>query len=252
MRHRLEERGHRVAFAAKTLADLKFDVNRVARLVTKTGGDAWVIRAGPRPVLEWFAAQPVPAFAMFGRQHGVPMASLATLKSPAVAQALRRLVALGHRRIVMLAREERRKPTPGLLERRFLEELERLGICTGAYNLPDWENNQRGFHQCLDSLFRHTPPSALFISEPAIFFAMQQYLAGKRLAVPRDVSLIVLDDHPAFEWFEPEVSHIRNDTRRWVPRVVRWAENVAHGREDQRETLIRAKFVEGGMIGPVA
>ena len=252
LRHRFEERGHQVSCVAKTLVNLKFDVNRVARLVEKTGGDAWVIRAGSRSVLEWFAAQPVPAFAMFGRQTKLPMASLAILKSPAVAQALQRLVDLGHRRIVMLAREERRKPTPGLFERRFLEELERLGIEVGPYNLPDWRNDPRSFHRCLDSLFRHTPPSALLLSEPSLFFATQQYLAGKGLAAPRHVSLISLDDHPAFEWFEPEVSHIHTDTRRFVPRVVRWAENVANGKEDRRETLIRAELVEGGTIGPVA
>lgn len=58
-------------------------------------------------------------------------------------------------------------------------------------------------------------------------------------------------DHPAYEWFDPEVSHIRTDTRRWVPRVVQWADNVANGKEDRRETLIRAEFMEGGTIGPV-
>ena len=250
LRGRLEERGHQVAFVGKTLADLKFDVNRVARLVSKTEGDAWVIRAGPRAVLEWFAAQPIPAFAMFGRQTKLPMASLATLKSPAVAKALRRLVDLGHRRIVLLVREERRKPTPGLFERRYLEELERLGIEVGPYNLPDWENDRLSFHRCLDSLFRHTPPSALLVSESALFFATLQHLTNMGLAVPRNVSLISLDDHSAFEWFEPEVSRIRTDTRRWVPRIVKWAENVANGREDRRETLIRGEFVEGGTIGP--
>jgi len=250
LRHRLEQRGHHVEIAAKTLLDLDFDVKRVSRLVEKTGGDAWVIRAGSRSVLEWFAEQPVPAFAMFGRQSSLPIASLATLKSPAVAEALGRLVALGHRRIVMMVREERRKPTPGLLERRFLEELERLGIETGSYNLPDWEDDSRGLHRCLDSLFRHTPPSALLLSEPSLFFATQQYLAGKGLAAPRDVSMITLDDHPAFEWFEPKVSRLRTDSRRFVPRVLRWAENVANGRIDRRETLIRSEFVEGGTIGP--
>jgi DNA-binding LacI/PurR family transcriptional regulator len=252
LRLRLEERGHHVLVVAKTLADLKFDVNRVAQLVNKTGGDAWVIRAGPRPVLEWFAAQALPAFAMFGRQTKLSMASVATLKSPQVAVALRRLVDLGNRRIVLLAREERRKPTPGLFERRFLQELERLGIEVGPYNLPDWENDRRSFHRCLDSLFRHTPPSALLISESALFFSTQQYLSSEGLAAPRDVSLISLDHHPAFDWFEPEVSRILTDTRRFVPRIVNWAENVANGREDRRETLIRAKFVEGGTIGPAA
>ncbi len=250
LQRRLAERGHRVELAEKTLTQLRFDVNRVARLVEKTGGDAWVVRAGPRSVLEWFAERPMPAFAMFGRQTNLPMASLATLKSPAVAEALQRLVGLGHTRIVMLVREDRRKPTPGLFERRFLDELERLGIETGAYNLPDWEDDSQGFHRCLDSLFGHTPPTALLPGEPALFFATQQHLLGRGLVVPRDVSLISLDDHPAFEWFKPEVSCIHTDTRRWVPRVVQWADNVAKGREDRRETLIRAEFVEGGTIGP--
>ena len=247
---RLEARGHQVTLVTKTLTELRFDVNRVARLVEKTEGDAWVIRAGPRPVLEWFAERPMPTFAMFGRQTNLPMASLATLKSPAVAEALQRLVGLGHRRIAMLVREDRRKPTPGLFERRFLEELQRLGIETGAYNLPDWEDDSEGFHRCLDSLFRHTPPTALLPGEPALFFATQQYLLGRGFVVPRDVSLISLDDHPAFEWFKPEVSCIHTDTRRLVPRVVRWADHVANGNEDRRETLIRAEFIEGGTIGP--
>ena len=248
---RLKERGHHVAYAAKTLTGLKFDVKKVARMVEKDDGDAWVVQAGSRPVLEWFAARSVPAFAMFGRQSELPMASLAMLKSPAVAVALRRLVDLGHRRIVMLAREERRKPTPGLMERRFLEELERLGIGTGAYNLPDWEDDAWGFQRCLDSLFRHTPPTALFLNEPSLFFATQQYMLGKGLAVPRDVSLVTLEKHPAFEWFKPEVSHIHTDSKIWVPRVVQWVDNVANGKDDRRETLIQAKFFSGGTIGAV-
>jgi DNA-binding LacI/PurR family transcriptional regulator len=251
LRHRLEERGHQVSLVPKTLVELRFDVNRVAKLVNGTGGDAWVIRAGSSPVLEWFAAQNVPAFAMYGRQSSIPMASVATFKPPAAALLLRKLVDLGHRRIVMLAREERRKPMPALFEEWYLEELGRLGIEVGPYNLPDWENSRLGFHRCMDTLFRHTPPTALLLGESPLFFAAQQYLAGKGLYAPRDVSLISVDDNPAFEWLEPMASHIHVDTRRVVPRVVEWANHVASGREDRRKTIIRAEFVEGGTIGPV-
>jgi DNA-binding LacI/PurR family transcriptional regulator len=188
---------------------------------------------------------------MFGRQSQLPIASLATVKSPALANVLRRLVDLGHRRIAMIAREERRKPSPGMMERRYLEELERLGIGTGAFNLPDWEDNVQDLHRCLDSLFRHTPPTALLLSEPPLFFAMLQYLLGKGFDVPRDVSLVVLDDHPTFSWFLPEVSRLRTDIHRWIPRVVRWVDHVANGKEDLLETLIHAEFIEGGTIGPV-
>ena len=250
--HQLELGGHQATHAARTQRDLHFDVKRVARMVEEDDADAWVILAGARPILEWFAARPVPAFALFGRHSQLPIASITTVKPPAVAEAVGRLVALGHRRIVMLARDERRKPTIGKIELRFLEELERLGISTGAYNLPDWKDNPQGFQQCLNSLFHHTPPTALFLSEPVLLFAAQQYLLRKGIVVPRDVSLVVLEGHPAFEWFLPQVSHLHIDTRRCVPRVVQWVENVAKGKEDRRETLLRAEFIEGGTIWPAA
>jgi DNA-binding LacI/PurR family transcriptional regulator/DNA-binding transcriptional regulator YhcF (GntR family) len=248
--YELEQRGHHSSFAPKTLTEINFDVKKVASMVEKDDGDAWLVVSASRPVLEWFAERQVPAFALYGRQSDIPMARLATVKSPAMTEALHRLMTLGHRRIVMLTREERRKPTLGMLELKFLEELERQGIQTSAYNLPDWENNPQGFHRCLDALFRHTPPTALFPNEPAMFFATQQYLLSKGLMVPRDVSLIVLDDHPAFAWFKPEVSHVRTDTSHWVSRVLRWVDNIANGKEDRRATFIQAEFVEGGTIGP--
>ena len=34
-------------------------------------------------------------------------------------------------------------------------------------------------------------------------------------------------------------------------RIVRWADNVARGKDDRRQTLTKAEFVEGGTIGPV-
>ena len=40
------------------------------------------------------------------------------------------------------------------------------------------------------------------------------------------------------------------DHRLVVRRVVQWANNVARGRDDRRQTLTKAEFVEGGTIGP--
>jgi hypothetical protein len=34
-------------------------------------------------------------------------------------------------------------------------------------------------------------------------------------------------------------------------RVVRWAANVSHGKDDRQQTLTKAEFVAGGTIGPV-
>jgi len=149
-----------------------------------------------------------------------------------------------------LAREERRKPFPAAYEQAFLDELEALGIPTGSYHLPDWENEVRAFHKCLDFLFSHTPPTAIFLSEARMFVAAQHHLARMGLVAPRDVSLICDDSDSAFLWCDPPISHMRWDSRPVVSRIIRWAGRVARGIPDRRQRFTLAKFIEGGTIGP--
>lgn len=237
-------------FTAKSLQDLGMCAERVARFVENTAADAWVVCSGPRPVLEWFAEQTVPAFALFGSSSGVRIAGMVPRKNPALAAAVRRLMDLGHRRIVMQVREERLKPYPASFEQTFLNELSASGIAVGAYNLPLWEDNRRGFHRCLDSLLEHTPPTALIVSEPMLFHAAKDHLARRGLLAPEDVSLICDDPDLTFGWCEPSIAHIAWDHRPVVRRVLQWARNVARGRTDQRQSFTLAKFVEGGTVGP--
>jgi DNA-binding LacI/PurR family transcriptional regulator len=69
--------------------------------------------------------------------------------------------------------------------------------------------------------------------------------------VPEDISLICTDEDPSFDWCEPSVAHIRWNYRPVVRRIVRWANNVSHGKKDLRRTLTKAEFVEGGTVGVV-
>lgn len=250
LQHQLREAGHSPFFAPKTLTELGMDVNRVAKLVNGTEADAWVVVAGSQPVLEWFAVQPFPAFGLFGRIASVPFACVGPKKIPALQTAVRRLVSLGHRRIVFMVREERRKPVPGLLEQAFLHELEAQGVPTGSYNLPDWEETRAGFRRLLDSLFLHTPPTALLIDTSWVTVATLQHFAALGIQSPRDVSLISMDPDPAFVWCDPVISHIAYDSRPWLRRIVHWAANVARGKDDRRTSFSLANFVEGGTIGP--
>lgn len=172
-------------------------------------------------------------------------------KIPAMKQAVRRLYQLGHRRMVLMVRSESVKPRPGLFEQAFLDEMDALGLATGDYNLPDWGSDEPGFHRRLDALFQHTPPTALFLSEVPLFIAAQQYLARRGMVTPRDVSLICHDPDSAFAWCNPPVSHIHWDTRPVVKRMVQWVDNIARCKEDRRQNLVPAEFVEGGTIGPV-
>ena len=179
------------------------------------------------------------------------MAGVGPDKTAVYRSVTKRLLELGHRRISLLARAERRVPTPGAVEQAFLDELGAHGIDPGSYHLPDWEETGDGLVTRLEALFRATPPTALIVDEPPFFFATMQFLMSRGLRVPHDVSVVCMDSDPYFTWLRPSVSHIAWDRRLVVRRIVRWAGNVASGKEDTTQTMTKAVFIEGGTVGPV-
>ena len=251
LQQRLRQAGHDEGITERTLTDLKMDVDRVATCVAKHDAEAWVVIAASREILEWFARQPFATFASMGRMRGLPIAGAKPDKIEAQREALHRLHALGHRRIVQLVSHERVRPNIGLLERAFLDELEALGIATGPYNLAEWAGGRRDFHKRLQSLFRISPPTALFIPEGPQFMAVQQFLARQGIYAPEKISLVCDDPDPAFDWCDPPITHLGWSHDPIVRRIVRWAGNVARGKDDRRQTLTKATFVAGGTIGPV-
>ncbi len=250
LKHQLMEAGHFVTFSDKSLCGMGMNVERLARYVKGRQVEAWVVMCGTLPVLKWFESQPIPTLAMFGCMRDVQLASVIPEKRPALTTALQRLVALGHRRIVMLVREHNRKPKPTLSVQCFLDFLEAEGIPTGPYNLPEWQEDAAGLCQSLDSLFLHTPPTAIIIDEVFPFMVARMHLAQRGITTPKDVSLICLDSDPIYTWCEPAISHIHWNTKTFTRRIMGWADNVARGKHDDRKTFLKAEFIEGGTIGP--
>jgi DNA-binding LacI/PurR family transcriptional regulator len=247
----LEEAGHTYFYTDKTLEDLGMNTRRLARYVKNIKTDAWIVCAGSQDILEWFAGQETPAFALFGRMAGLPLAGMKPDKTLPLREATRYLLGHGHSRISFLTHRELRLPQPGRSIRAFLAELEAAGIATGSYNMPDWDESPEGFVRLLDSLFDGpTPPTALILCEPILYHAAFHHLSQQGLRVPLDVSLICTDYDPYFTWCLPTVSHIRWDHNPLVRRVVRWTNNIAKGKDDRRQSFPKAKFVEGGTIGP--
>ena len=251
IQHQLNEVGLTAFLAAKSFLEMGMDVGKVEELVAGTKADAWVVQSGSGEVLEWFAAREEPAFALFGRRRSVAIAGTGPDKQEAISLAVRSLVSLGHRRIVLMTRTERRLPEPGAFERAFLSELTSHGISPGPYHLPHWESTVEGFHNCLDSLFAVSLPTAVIIDETQFFPAAQQFFSKRGLRVPEDVSLICNDRAPDYFWCNPSVAHIRWETQPVVRRIVKWAANISMGKTDRRQTFTKANFIEGGTMGPV-
>lgn len=248
--HQLEEAGHSVVVAKKTMQDMNLEPKRIEKLVNAKPVDAWVPVSGPRPVLEWFAEQNLPVMALFGRRRGLPIAGIGPNKIPLYRQIVRELISLGHTRISILVRSERRIPGPGSSERAILGEMERAGLPTGSFNLPHWDDTRQGLHSCLNELFRVTPPTALIANEAPFFMGALQFLSQRRLRVPQDVSVLCSDPDPSFDFCTPEVSHIFWETKPIITRIVNWAKNTARGQNDSRQSNSRAQISRGETIGP--
>ncbi len=251
IQHSLTAAGHDVSFCKKSQIELKHDVEGIVRQLEETPADAWIIVAGSRELLEWCATQAVPCFALYGRTDELALARTGPDKAPAYRAATRHLLALGHRRIVLIVRAARRTPVPGTCERAFLEELAAHGIATGDYHLPEWEESPAGFSKLLASLFRHSPPTALIIDEAARYIAAAEFFARRRIHVPEQVSLVSTDDDPALAWCYPSIAHMHWDNAPIIRRVVRWVEAVRKGHPDRTAINFPAEFVPGGSCGPV-
>jgi LacI family transcriptional regulator len=227
------------------------NVRPLARMVKKTEADAWVVGAGTSEVLEWFMQQKIPVFALYGRRRKLKIAGIGPDIIPSFGEATRRLIELGHQRIVFLD-SLYKFSEPGVAGTVFLAALSAGGITAGSYNLPGWDGGQGGFYALLDSLFQHTPPTAIIAGSGPTYFATLHFLLNRGIRVPQDLSLIVFDDDPDFNQCEPSVSHIRwKSSRPVVNRIVGWVNNISEGKEDTRQTTIKAEFVEGGTIGQV-
>ena len=249
-KNKLEAAGHSVFYAPGSLTEIKMDVKRLARMVEKTEADAWVVVAGSAEVLQWFQQQEPPVFAVFGRRREQKIAGISPDKMPAIVEATRRLIDLGHQRIMLLD-GLLSASNPGAAGTTFFDALSAGGISAGSYNLPGWEGGHEGMYACLESSFKLTPPTAIIVGSSPNYFATLHFLLNRGLQVPRDVSLVCLDDQPYFEDCQPSVTHTRWSSRPITSRIVRWGNNLSRGKEDTRQSLIKVELIEGGTIGPV-
>jgi DNA-binding LacI/PurR family transcriptional regulator/biotin operon repressor len=250
-KNKLAAAGHTVFYAPSHLTEIKMDVPRLARMVVKTEADAWVVGSATSEVLQWFLQQKIPAFAVFGRRRKLKIAAVGPDNIPALTEATRRLIELGHHRIVFLD-SLYSVSEPGTIGAAFLAAMSAGGITVGPYNLPGWEGGLEGLYAYLDSSFQISPPTAIIAGSSPNYFATQSFLVNQGIRVPQDLSLICVDDDPHFSQYRPSVSHIHWSRRPVVNRIVSWISNISQGKQDTRQTTIKAEFIEGGTIGPVA
>ena len=248
----LQGAGHVCLPVAQTVQVDKNRTGGLSRLVKSTVADAWIVQLGTVEVLAWFAERSLPVLTLGGRRTDA-FAHVGSDHVPALREAVRRLVATGHRRIVFIGSHVSRLPTPGVRVRTFLAELEAAGIRHGTFNVPDWDDTPEGLATLLESLFRVTPPTALLLGTTMIAEGVVSFLAGKRLRVPEEVSFVVLDEGHSLRWAlhgRLPACVVEPGYALAAQHILRWLEGVALGYPGRDQLSLPTRLVSGDTMGP--
>jgi DNA-binding LacI/PurR family transcriptional regulator len=249
IQHSLAKAGYIVVLASKTLTDINMDPQRVAREVEKADADVWIASSAARPVLEWFVERNIPVFAIFGSCMNLPVAGFRLKDDSGLSQAREFLFTLGHRRIVMLLRRQHRAANPSHSVQNYSSWLMAKGISPTSFHLPDWDDTSKGFHQCLESLFRVTPHTAIMVDEGPQFVTTCLFLAQRGLRIPGDVSVVCLEPD-AFTSLEPGlIAQIEVDYSQIPKYVLRWVSHINHGKPYVKQHLAQSKYLNGSTVG---
>lgn len=249
--HDLEAAGHTSVLVPPNWSGMAPTDAHLARLVSEKNADAWMIYQGSRDVLEWFSGRDFPTLAIGGNNHGLPMSAIGFDYATALREATRRLLKLGHKRIVLISPQFSRRPSPSKPVRAFLEELAAAGVTTGEFNCPEWEESPAGLRTLLESLFRLTPPTAVITWDGLEASGVLAFLATKNLSTPRDVSLIALTGDGSISWQNPGVSlaNCAQEAGPFIRHCIRWADTAVTARPERKNESLAADFIEGNTIG---
>lgn len=243
LQYRLYVAGHTFSFAPKSMRELGFNSDRIKTMIRNHPAEAYIVQSAPQHVLESLAESSYPIFAIFGKMAGLPVPGTGTDWLDALSDAIEKLHVNGHRRIVLLSRGDKEPSKLGLTERVFLEELAKRNIRHGSYNLPEWENSPAGLRRCIKSLFQVTPPTAIFVDDWMLYYAIQTLLIRERGPEYRNVSCISMAHNPSFFWCESRIPHFTWEAAEIVRQAIRWVNNVSRGKEDTKQKLVKAEFV---------
>jgi DNA-binding LacI/PurR family transcriptional regulator len=239
----LEDSGHRPFFAPKSMQALRRDPESIRLMMTAGAADAWVVLNGERALLESLAADfPAPVFALGGSLDGLDIAATRVTFHKAMRECMRRLLALGHGRIVLASPPWWRGPRPPPAALAFSEELAAAGIKTGRYHAPEWEYTGEGFSALLRLLFTLTPPTALILTDMRQVSATYEFLAMRRIP-PSHLALVLLDADPSLDWTSPALVRLHYDNEAMIRRVTAWVATLATGGRDTAQVFFEAQLV---------
>lgn len=203
-----------------------------------------------RPPLAQWAARHGMRIAFFGGIRGELNVPMVGVKSALlVEEAVTRLTALGHSRIVMPLCDRPVSFSTALKEA-FSKGLEAAATpFVPSYHTPESDYmTPEVMWRILEGAFARAVPTALVFLDWKEMVTATSLLSKLGLRVPGDVSLVLLNEQMEADWFVPKLTCFRFPVKRMATMLADWVD----GKESKAGPLapMSAQFDPGATIAP--
>lgn len=248
LRRQLEANGWEVLFRSFDYLHAKAAHRSWDRILDADEGVPVIALYGRPCLAEWAIKRKIRMAFLGGVTDGFEVPLFAVKSSQMLGEAYRRLIALGHTRIVTPLCD-RAASFSDTIKNEARVQHERAGLAYSAaytnperdYLTPDVTRN------LMDSLFRQAPPTAIVLLDWRELVSVFCFLSRRGLKVPEDVSLVLLNEQTDSDWFSPPLARFRFHPNRMVRQLTRWAEGKTLS---DSKFVIQATWVPGQSIGP--
>jgi hypothetical protein len=180
---------------------------------------------GRDPLAAWAAKRKIRILFLGGSTGPHPVSMVAVSSSTMAADALAKLTALGHTRIVIPLCDRTAAFKEGMRQvtQRAIEDAG--GVYVKNYNNPESDYLTPDVTwRILDSVFAKQTPTALVLLDWKELITVHCYISQQGMKVPDDVSLVLLNEPMEADWFHPKLARFRFPVRRLVGEMAKWLE----------------------------
>lgn len=184
------------------LGELRDPVPTVERLIAEHPGAVWVLHKMSRKVQEAVAAMGMPALVFGSSFGGVPLPSIDVDFRAVARHAAVRCLRRGHRRLAVIVHRTSLAGDEWIVEA-ITEEL--AGCRDATLKVMKHDFNRARLIDALDRdvVTAGEPPDVLLVVNQHHLLTALPHLLHRGIAIPRDLSLIYLNNDPAAERLSP-------------------------------------------------
>lgn len=218
-------------------------------LLGKNPDCLWIFVKPLHAAVRWAASSGVTCVLLGGEVRGcVALPCVGSPMSPLFADATRRLIALGHREIILCVGDLGEHGRAAAIQQ-VRPIFEKSGIpFHPSRNVPLFVSDvPRDFIRVLGQLFAATPPTAIVVNWIGEVLALTSFCNLHGIRIPRDLSVIVAKLDEPSAWHAPPLTGYRLSTEAYVTHLERWVANGGSGLPPGI-TLLSSDFVEGSTL----